>query len=265
MMKHYIDQLRQAGRLSFSREEAQQALGVSKAALGMALARLKKKGEIASPYRDFYISIPPEYRSLGCLPADQLIPPLMKFIGIPYYVCLLSAAAIHGAAHQRPQIFQVMVSKRMRQIECGKIMIQFIFKKNLLGLPTQLFAVPTGYLTLSTPELTAMDLLLYPRQSGGISHIATVFTELIEAINADKLLLLAQSSEESGWIQRLGYLFEQIEPEETANKSQCIALLKDYIQNINPSYIPLVPGKVKGSAWNKAWKVIVNSDVESDI
>ena len=118
-----------------------------------------------------------------------------------------------------------MVSKRMRSIECGQIAIQFIFKKNLDKLPTQQFTVPTGYLTLSTPELTAMDLLLYPRQSGGINHIATVFTELIEAIDADKLLELAQSLKESGWVQRLGYLSEQIEPEETVNQDRCVALL----------------------------------------
>lgn len=265
MIKHYIDQLRRAGRLCFSRMEAQYALGCSKAALGMALTRLKKKGELVSPYQDFYISIPPEYRLLGCLPADQLLAPLMKFIGTPYYVCLLSAAAIHGAAHQRPQIFQVMVSKRLRPIECGQVVIKFIFKKNLDQLPTQQFTVPTGYLTLSTPELTAMDLLLYPRQSGGINHIVTVFTELMEVINADKLLELAQSSKESGWIQRLGYLLERTEPEETDSRDRCVALLKVYIQDINPSYIPLVPGKVKGAAWNKTWKVIINSKVESDI
>ena len=64
MMKYYIDQLRQAGRLSFSREEAQQALGVSKAALGMALVRLKKKGEIALAYPIMYAYFP-QLRFMG--------------------------------------------------------------------------------------------------------------------------------------------------------------------------------------------------------
>lgn len=125
--------------------------------------------------------IPPEYRALGCLPADQLLVPLMRHINAPYYVCLLSAAEFHGAAHQRPQITQVMVSKRIRSIRCGGVIIKFIYKKEMSHIPMQSINARTGYLMISTPEATAMDLLLYPKQSGGVNHIATILTELIEA------------------------------------------------------------------------------------
>ena len=77
-------------------------LGVSAAAARQALSRLAAKREIASPARGFYVVVPPEYRRLGCLPADQFIPSLMEHRKIPYYVALLSAAQYHGAAHHRP-------------------------------------------------------------------------------------------------------------------------------------------------------------------
>lgn len=38
----------------------------------------------------------------------------MKFLGQPYYVGLLSAAALHGAAHHQPQEFQVVTNKQFR-------------------------------------------------------------------------------------------------------------------------------------------------------
>src|SRR5204862_425249 len=81
-------------------------LGTSLAAVQAALRRLKRRGEIADPYRGFHVIVPPEYRRLGCLPAEQFVPQLMRVLGETYYVALLSAAELHGAAHQRPQAFQ---------------------------------------------------------------------------------------------------------------------------------------------------------------
>jgi len=43
------------------------------------LSRLAAKGAIASPAREFYLIVPPEYRGLGCLPAEQFVPALMEF------------------------------------------------------------------------------------------------------------------------------------------------------------------------------------------
>ena len=84
---------------------------------------------------------------------------------IDYYVSLLSAAECYGAAHQKPQIYQVMVPKRIKPIRCEKIKIDFIYKKNLKGLPINNFEGPTGYYKISSAELTAMDLLSYPNTS----------------------------------------------------------------------------------------------------
>jgi hypothetical protein len=40
----------------------------------LALNRLARHKLIASPARGSYVILPPEYRSLGCLPADQFSP-----------------------------------------------------------------------------------------------------------------------------------------------------------------------------------------------
>ena len=53
--------------------QAKEALGVSDIAVRAALRRLKQKGELAHPLRGFYVIVPPEYRVLGCRPADHFI------------------------------------------------------------------------------------------------------------------------------------------------------------------------------------------------
>ena len=102
------------GRYHFSTSDMRSALGVSAAATRLALGRLTKKGLIASPARGFYVILPPEHRRLGCLPADQFIPALMGRLKQPYYAALLSAAQYHGAAHHRPQTFQVALAGNRR-------------------------------------------------------------------------------------------------------------------------------------------------------
>ena len=97
-----VDDLAAAGRYHFTAEEMRSALGVSGTASKLALGRLIKQRKVASPARGFYVIVPPEYRSLGCLPADQFIPALMEYRKLRYYAALLSAAQYHGAA--RPTV-----------------------------------------------------------------------------------------------------------------------------------------------------------------
>src|SRR5690606_9251423 len=116
--KDYVTRLASGGRYYFTSAEARAALGVSANAATKALNRLKGQGALASPEREFYVIVPPEYRSLGCLPADQFIPGLMAQKNQPYYAGLLTAAQYYGAAHHRPQAFQVFLEKNRRPIEC---------------------------------------------------------------------------------------------------------------------------------------------------
>jgi predicted transcriptional regulator of viral defense system len=62
---------------------------------------------------------------------------------------------------------------------------------------------------VSSVELTALDLLRYPRAAGGIDHIATVLADLGEKIDAERLGLLSGSFERSV-VQRLGYLLRRV-------------------------------------------------------
>src|SRR3982751_2646143 len=125
----FLTQITAKGYCSFTYSEVKEALGVSDIAVRAALRRLKQKGELAHPLSGFYVIVPPEYRVLGCRPAEHFIHDLMAFINAPYYVGLLSASQYHGAAHHRPQQFQVITTQKRRPITCGRIKIAFITKK----------------------------------------------------------------------------------------------------------------------------------------
>lgn len=258
----YINDLVKHGKCSFTVQQAQSALNKSAEAIYSSVKHLLTKNELATPAKGFYVIVPPEYQVLGCLPAEHFIPYLMEYWQCPYYVGLLTAAGYHGATHQAVQVFQVMIDGRSKpQVLCGKVKIRFIANRHLPETPVQTISTAKSMLKVSTPEGTAMDLLNYSHQSGGLNHIATILAELQESMKPDQLLALAKSQPTLAWKQRLGYLLEVVGAVELAD------VLKKYLsQQKRVDYVPLMPGiETSNAARNVTWKIIENATVESDI
>jgi predicted transcriptional regulator of viral defense system len=257
--RHYIETLAAKGQYHFGSREAQSSLGVSADAAKVALNRLAKQKLIASPARGFYVIVPPEYRSLGSLPADQFIPALMKRLDLTYYAGLLTAAQYHGAAHQRPQEFQVFLDKSRRPIICGSVRVAFMVRKRLRDVPVQSFNTPRGPLLVSTPEATALDLVGYQHQAGGLDNVGTVLSELAERIEPDKLAAAAATAPVA-WAQRLGYLLEHV------GAGQKVSALKPYVRTHAHESTALLPNAPHRSASRlEDWKLYVNTTVETDL
>jgi len=259
MYQEIIDELAAEGRYCFSFVEMLDRVDASPVAIKSALNRLKKKGVLALPYQEFYVILPPEHRSRGCLPPQQFIPDLMKHLGEVYYAGLLSAAEFHGAAHHRPQVFQVVVAKARRRIECGQVRVEFILRKNAAEIPTEARNTTAGIVTISTPEATSLDLIGYVRHCAGLDNVATVLAELAENIDSERLIKVAGYSPVA-WVQRLGYLFDLLEEHDKAD------VLADYLKNRHHMPTPLMPGAdIKGAKKNNRWQIYVNADVEPDL
>ncbi|MYA87096.1 MAG: hypothetical protein F4X97_01335 [Boseongicola sp. SB0662_bin_57] len=247
-----------AGAITSRRHRPQEAPGPSADAVKLALNRLRKRGKIASPAHGFSVIVPPEYSAIGCLPADQFVPQLMANLDLPYYAGLLTAAQYYGAAHHRPQEFQVFTEKSRRPAKCGRVRVRFIARKQARLAATRPFNTPRGTLTVSTPEVTAIDLTGYPDHAGGLGQSITVLSELVEQIDPNKLVAAAQAAPLS-WAQRLGYLLERADARQTAHA------LQDYVRSIAKDYTPLSLRGPKDGPHNKNWKIIVNEVVEPEI
>jgi len=218
-----------------------------------------RRGEVAVPYRGFYVIVPPEYRRLGCLPGDQLIDQLMAHLCEPYYIGLLSAAEYHGAAHHRPQQLQVVTEKNRPALDCGTARIAFIARSNVREIPVRLLNTPRGTIRVSTPEATALDLVGYPEHSAGLDNVATVLAELAPSLDPDGLVEAARLSP-LPWSQRLGYLLELLGFQDTASP------LATFVTDKAPHVTPLTPAvSMRGTAKDPRWKVAVNTTVEAEL
>ena len=78
----FIDGLAAKGRYHFATAEAVAAVGASPVSVRAAIRRLREKGRVAMPHRGFHVIVPPEYRNLGCLPAEQFVPQLMGHLSL---------------------------------------------------------------------------------------------------------------------------------------------------------------------------------------
>ena len=254
-----VTELASRGRYCFTTDEVVAALGSSIVAARAALRRLKDKGVIAMPYRGFHVIVPPEYRRLGCLPADQFVPELMKHLGQPYYVALLSAARYHGAAHQQPQIFNVMVAKNRPSIVCGNVRVRFVARRNVAELSVARFNTPRGHVTVSSPETTAFDLVGYHKHAGGLDNVATVLAELADSLTSQGLFEVAKLSP-APWARRLGYLLGRVGAD---RKAVSLAL---HVERTVIETTPLLPeGPLVGAPRDPRWKLRVNVDVEPEV
>jgi len=271
----FLTNLIAKGYCSFTFTQAKKALGVSDIATRAALRRLKQKGELACPLSNFYVIVSPEYRILGCRPADHFIHELMKFIGAPYYVGLLSAAQYHGAAHHRPQQFQVITNQKRRLITCGRIKIVFITKKNIEQIPTQSFNTSQGTIVVSTSEATATDMVTYLNRCSGLDNVLTVLIDLIKKMDADKLRRLASNTDEVTWVQRLGYLLDLIKANHLSDvlhqslenhRVRTRALIFLPKKSLTLEKLAYKLGKTKKQfprkTKNKKWKLIINKKLE---
>ncbi len=256
--KEYIEDLAAKGRYHFTTDNALEAIGGSGAAVRAQLRRLRDRGRIASPMRSFHVIVPPEYKRLGCLPAEHFVDQLMEKLGEPYYVALLSAAERHGAAHQRPQSLQVMVPKNRPAIECGQVRIVFIARGDLGRMPVVTVNTPRGFVRYSTPEVTALELVGYPHHAGGMNNVATVLSELSEEMDTEKLVEAAKLSP-VGWSQRLGYLLELVDQQDLAGT------LAPFVEKCARSYTPLRRAEdVAGAERSSKWKLLINIEVDPD-
>lgn len=258
-LSQYIDALQAKGSFCFSGAEVSSALGSSAVATRDALRRLRYKGVVALPHRGFYVVVPPEYRQIGCLPANQFIPSLMEYLKEPYYAGLLSAGEYYGAAHQRPQAFQVILEHIRPGIICGSVKVDFIQRNNAALMPTRDFKTPRGYLKVSTPEVTAFDVTGYPHHAGGLDNAVTVLAELAESLDAGKLVDIARLSPIT-WSQRLGYLLELIDEDGLAEG------LAAYVAERKPVPALLSPSQPHhGVRQVSRWRLLPNETVSPDL
>jgi predicted transcriptional regulator of viral defense system len=257
---NFVNELPSLGRYTFNREEIEQKFQKSDAAIKLALNRLQKKGKVVSPRRGFYVVVPEQYMQTSAPPPGWFIDALMKDWQSKYYVGLLSAAELYGAAHHRPQEFQVICDTSHRAIRLARYRIRFFKKWNVEATPVVQRNTPTGQMQVSTPEATALDLVRYYDSVGHFDNVATVLAELSETMSGRSLVAAAKCGVELAVVQRLGYVLEVLE------KTKLADALHDWLNPQSPRITTLRPDADSESApLNRKWSLYVNEQIEPDL
>lgn len=262
-LSKHIKELEKNGHYFFLSNDMQCKSKLTEDNYRVSLHRLIKKNKIRRIRGNFFIILPPVYQSLGSLPADTFIDNFMSHLNQPYYIGILSAAALLGSAHQQPMTFQVITNKIMRPIINGNVKICFYYKKDLNPTSYQRIPSETGYYNTASLEATLCDLLIYQKAAGFLNNITNHFIELSPKININKLInYIKRNNIPVSVIQRMGYLLNKLELEVDLETELFYNAFQDKFKK---SYL-LLPynNKTPFETCNK-WKILINHKLEPDI
>lgn len=255
------------GRVVFLREDAQEALGVSRGAFLDAAERQQSRNHLIRLRNGFYVIVPPQYLIWGAPPPSWYIDSLMRYEVCQYYVGLLKAAEIYGAAHHAVMEFQIIADKRLPKIRAGRSAIVSFYRKDMSKVVKGIdkHKTDTGFMNVSSVELTILDLVRYPNAAGGLDNIMTVLDGLGGSINLSRFKELSHAFEISV-LQRLGYLLEIL------GYADASGPLHTYVfGSFSPTWVELEPSRAVDREFvsepierNQRWKVIVRRVPEAD-
>ncbi len=258
-LRDWILGLPAVGQYTFTAEEAclrQSAIGAANT--NAALTRAEAAGLIVTPVRGFHVVVPLEDRGVGAPSWRIFLDPMMTHLSLPYYVGLLTAAAQHGASPQAIQVAQVLVPRQRRPIDVGRGRIDFVVCHDMPSAPIELVNAPSGRYRMSTPELTALDLVRYSSRAGGWGNVVSVLRDLAPALRPSHFRPVLAIQPVAAELARLGYLLEQLGAADAA------APLHRWIEARPERWVPLVPGSGRAGIRDPRWRIVVNESIEPD-
>lgn len=260
--KEYIKYLLSIESYSFSLKEVAEHTNGKGMSLKFELARLINKKEIVNLRKGFYLIIPPRYSKQGQIPIQLYIDKLFNSLNRKYYLGFYSAAKFHGASHQQGQREYVMTEKpKLNTIRKNTFDIRFFTtanwpKKNVINKKSD-----AGFFKISSPALTAVDLIHHQTKLGGLNRMLAVLEELTEEIYPNDIVELLSWYPHKSTLQRFGFLLEEIDADKKLSN-----LIKKHLQQSKFFPVLLSPKyKQKPGAVDNFWKVAINIKLESDL
>ncbi len=259
---NHIKKLLSYEEYSFSFEELLKDGNKSETALKRELSRLVEKKEIISFRRGFYLIIPPRYSHFGQLPIQLYIDKLFSYLGRDYYVSFYSAAKFYGASHQQIQCDYIVTKPpTILNIKKNAIDVRFLTtsfwpENNIINKKSD-----AGYFKISTPALTAVDLIHYQSKLGGLNRVLAILEELFEEINVEDLKNLIAWYPHKSTLQRFGFLLEDLKADNNLSEHlfKHLKITKFFPVLLSPD------SSRKAGAVTNRWKVDVNVELESDL
>lgn len=261
LLTQWIEERVKRGLYCFTAEDIAMALpSIATATMRMALYRQREKGRIVSPWRNFYMIVPEEYSLNGQVPAHLYIDHLMLYLGKEYYVCLLNAAALHGSSHQAVMTFSVMTSApAIRSGEKNGLQINFYSRKRMPMQYVVKRKAKTGFYNVSSPELTALDLVANQEHVGGLNRVAVVLGGLAEEMDAERMDQDLMGYFPVADVQRLGYILDVVLGEQDLSDAIHECMGKSFRKAALKTGKPAV-----GCDYDRRWRLMINETIDDE-
>lgn len=262
-LTEFIQQCLSVEEYAFTWDELARAIkDKSETAIRSDLYYAINNGKIISLRHQFYLIIPPRYSRMKKLPIELYVDKLFDFLNRNYYLGLYSAARFYGAGHQQIQKEYILHdNSSLLAISKGALNLDFFTvsnwpKKNISSRKSD-----AGLFKISSPSLTAVDLLYHHTKIGGMNRTLSILEELMEEMELSDVNDLLSWYPRRSVLQRFGFLLNKSHPH-----SEPAELIFDQLSQQKFYPVLLSPKSTqKAGAVNNRWKVDVNVKMESDL
>jgi predicted transcriptional regulator of viral defense system len=257
---HLADWALSHGWDALTTSEVAELLGVPAGQVRVRLRAPSRRGEWISPAKGLWVPVPSQHRGQGGPPAIEYIAAWMRHLEARYYVGWLSAAAIHGAAHHAPQVFQVACSKTVADRRIGRSRVEFYRRSFVTLVPVVPRRVAAGDVPVSSRETTALDVTAEPDRAAGIDNAANVIIELAENDGLD-IARLAETSRlyPAAAARRVGWILAQHSDVTDLDRLRAVATDR------SPTPSLLSPHHPRRGRIDPNWNICLNTDLEPDV
>ena len=280
-IRKWIQSLEEKGIYSFSMQELKEVFPLLKEKTILnTLGTLKKQGKLLPLWNGIYSIV--RFVDIGNATDNKAIreegkpyfyiETLMQHLKREYYVALLSAVEVHLSPKEALQANEITVITSLpplRDSFRGQGKIRYFVKKDIKNLreigvkrKTLPFSIKERTLRVASLELTAVDLLLYEKEIGGIQKAVEVIQRIKKHLSWQELPTEVILSTPVSIFQRLGYVLSFIKEEELAErlKERVLSTGKKFRRTLLKTDVP----EKGGEPFCPIWKIVVNISLQND-
>ena len=280
-IRKWIQSLEEKGIYSFSMQELKEVFPLLKEKTILnTLGTLKKQGKLLPLWNGIYSIV--RFVDIGNAIDNKAIreegkpyfyiETLMQHLKREYYVALLSAVEVHLSPKEALQANEITVITSLpplRDSFRGQGKIRYFVKKDIKNLreigvkrKTLPFSIEERTLRVASLELTAVDLLLYEKEIGGIQKAVEVIQRIKNHLSWQELPTEVILSTPVSIFQRLGYVLSFIKEEELAErlKERVLSTGKKFRRTLLKTDVP----EKGGEPFCPIWKIVVNIPLQND-
>ena len=280
-IRKWIQLLEEKGIYSFSMQELKEVFAhLKEKTILNTLGTLKKQGKLLPLWNGIYSIV--RFVDIGNATDNKAIreegkpyfyiETLMQHLKREYYVALLSAVEVYLSPKEALQANEITVITSLpplRDSFRGQGKIRYFVKKDIKNLreigvkrKTLPFSIKERTLRVASLELTAVDLLLYEKEIGGIQKAVEVIQRIKNHLSWQELPTEVILSTPVSIFQRLGYVLSFIKEEELAErlKERVLSTGKKFRRTLLKTDVP----EKGGEPFCPIWKIVVNISLQND-